>query len=63
MSATKNRKKTRKQIEKKEKKTRTGPRPIVADGWVGAEMRVFTLSNLIIMDGPTDGQTERQTDI
>ena len=34
----------------------TRPKP-VADGWAGAEMRVFTLSNSIITDGPTGGQS------
>ena len=42
-------------------------RPIpVADGWAGAEMRVFTLSNSITMteeltDGSTDGPMEGQS--
>ena len=36
--------------------TRPDTRPIpVADGWAGAEMRVFTL-----FDGPTDGRTDGQ---
>ena len=35
----------------------------VADGWAGAEMRVFTLSNSITMtDGPTDRRTNGRTD-
>ena len=44
--------------------TRPDTRPIpVADGWAGAEMRVFTLSNSITMtDGPTDRRTDGQTD-
>ena len=43
--------------------TRPDTRPIpVADGWAGAEMRVFTLSNSIITDGPTDGRTDGRTD-
>ena len=34
-----------------------------ADGWAGAEMRVFTLSNSITMtDGPTDRWTNGWTD-
>ena len=47
--------------------TRPDTRPIpVADGWVGAEMRVFTLSNSITtdgwMDGPMDGRTDGPMD-
>ena len=43
--------------------TRPDTRPIpVADGWAGAEMRVFTLSNSITTDGQTDGRTDRRTD-
>ena len=43
--------------------TRPDTRPIpVADGWAGAEMRVFTLSNSITTDGPTDGRTNGRTD-
>ena len=38
----------------------TWPIPI-ADGWAGAEMRVFTLSNSIITDGPTDQRTNGRT--
>ena len=39
------------------KVTRPDTRPIpVADGWAGAEMRVFTLSNSIAM---TDGRTDK----
>ena len=39
------------------KKTRPDTRLIpVADGWAGAEMRVFTLSNSITTDKRTDGQ-------
>ena len=60
MSATKKRKKKRKQIEKR--KTKLGIRQIVVDGWAGFKMRVFTLSNLIIMDGQMDGQTDGWTD-
>ena len=44
------------------KATRPDIRPIsVADGWAGAEMRVFTLSNSIITDGPTDQRTKGRT--
>ena len=43
----------------KDNKTRPDTRPIpVADGWAGAEMRVFTLSKSITMaDQRTDGQS------
>ena len=45
----------------KSKETRPDTRPIpVADGWAGAEMRVFTLSNSITMDRRTDGPTDGQ---
>ena len=44
-------------------KTRPDTRLIpVADGWAGAKMRVFTLSNSITMtDGPTDRRTDGQS--
>ena len=43
-------------------KTRPDTRPIpVADGWAGAEMRVFTIANSITTDGPTDGPTDGQS--
>ena len=42
--------------------TRPDTRPIpVADGWAGAEMRVFALSQLD-HHGPTDLPTNRRTD-
>ena len=42
--------------------TRPDTRPIpVADGWAGAEMRVFALSQLD-HHGPTDGPTDRRKD-
>ena len=45
------------------RKTRPDTRPIpVADRWAGAEMRVFTLFDLIVTDGPTDGGTDGRTD-
>ena len=55
-------------MEKKErkneghrKKTRPDTRPIpIADGWVGADMRVFPLSTRA--DGPTDRRTNSPTD-
>ena len=40
-------------------RTRPDTRPTVADGWAGAEMRVSTLSNSIITDGWTNGQTDK----
>ena len=44
------------------KRTRPDTRPIpVADGWTGAEMRVFTLSNSLITDGLTDERTDGRT--
>ena len=44
------------------RKTRPDTRPIpVADGWVGTEMRVFTLSNSITTDRPTDRRTDGRT--
>ena len=40
--------------------TRPDTRPIpVADGWAGAEMRVFPLFDSIIMDGRTDKASYR----
>ena len=39
----------------------TRPIPVV-DGWAGAEMRVFTLSNSITTDQPTNQPTDRRTD-
>ena len=44
------------------RKTRPDTRPIpVADGWAGAEMRVFTFSNSIITDRPMDRRTDGRT--
>ena len=40
-------------------KTRPDTRPPVADGWAGAEMRVFTLFDSC---SPTDGRTDGRTD-
>ena len=43
--------------------TRPDTRPIpVADGWAGAEMRVFTVSNLITTDQRTDRRMDQWTD-
>ena len=42
--------------------TRPDTRPIpVADGWAGAEMRVFILSNSIITDQRTNGPTDQRS--
>ena len=43
-------------------KTRPDTRPPVADGWAGAEMRVFPLFNSSVTDQPTDRPTNRRTD-
>ena len=44
-------------------RTRPDTRPIpVTDGWAGAKMRVFTLSNSITTDQWTDGRTDGPTD-
>ena len=42
--------------------TRPDTRPPVADGWAGAEMRVFTLfDSCSPTDQPTDGRTDGRT--
>ena len=41
--------------------TRPDTRPPVADGWAGAEMRVFPPFDSIITDRRTDGRTDRRT--
>ena len=43
-------------------KTRPDTRPPVADGWAGAEMRVFPLFNSSVTDQPTDQPTNGRTD-
>ena len=56
-------------------KTRPDTRPSAADGWAGADMRVFPLFDLCLwtdgrtdgrtdgwMDGPTDRRTDGPTD-
>ena len=44
-------------------KTRPDTRPIpVADGWAGAEMRVFPLFDSSVTDRPTDRPTDQPTD-
>ena len=50
--------------EERSNLTRPDTRPIpVADGWAGAEMRVFTLFDLCSWtDRRTDGWTNRRTD-
>ena len=45
--------------EKKEKRPDT--RPPVADGWAGAEMRVFPLFDSMVTDGRTDRPTDGQS--
>ena len=45
-----------------EKETRPDTRPPVADGWAGAEVRVFTLfDSCSPTDRPTDGRTDGRT--
>ena len=44
------------------RKTRPDTRPPVADGWAGAEMRVFPRFNSSVTDRPTDRPTNRPTD-
>ena len=47
----------------KNERKRPDTRPIpVADGWAGAQMRVFPLSDSITTDQPTDQPTNRRTD-
>ena len=41
--------------------TRPDTRQPVADGWAGAEMRVFPLFDSMVTDRRTDGRTERRT--
>ena len=59
-------KKGKKKKGKKEQRTRPDTRPPVADGWAGAEMRVFPLFNSSVTDrrtdGPTNGRTDGRTD-
>ena len=43
------------------KETRPDTRPSVADGWAGAEMRVFPLFNSITTDQPTNKRTDGQS--
>ena len=42
--------------------TKPDTRPPVADGWAGAEMRVFLLFDSIITDQRTDRRTDGPTD-
>ena len=42
-------------------KTRPDTRPPVADGWAGAEMRVFPLFNSSVTDQRTGQRTNQQT--
>jgi len=46
---------------RRRKGTRPDTQPPVADGWAGAEMRVFPLFNSSMTDGPTDQQTDGRT--
>ena len=59
-----NKKKKEKERKKKKKRKKTRPdtRPSVADGWAGAEMRVFPLFNSITTDQPTNQPTNRPMD-
>ena len=41
--------------------TRPDTRPSVADGWAGAEMRVFPIFRLVVTDQPTNGRTDGRT--
>ena len=60
----KERKKRWKKMERvKTKLTRPDTRPIpVADGWAGAEMRVFPLFDSSVTDQPTNQPTDRRID-
>ena len=54
---------TLQRLATKARETRPDTRPPVADGWAGAEMRVFTLSDSCSStdrptDRPTDGRTK-----
>ena len=42
-------------------KTRPDTRPSVADGWAGAEMRVFPFFDSSVTDGRTDRPTNGRT--
>ena len=42
-------------------RTRPDTRPPVADGWAGAEMRVFPFFDSWVTDGWTDGRTDGQS--
>ena len=44
------------------KRTRPDTRPSVADGWAGAEIRVFPLFNSSVTDQRTDQRTDGRTD-
>ena len=43
-------------------KTRPDRRPSVADGWAGAEIRIFPLFDSMVTDQRTDGWTNGRTD-
>ena len=46
---------------RKRMRTRPDTRPSVADGWAGAEIRVFSLFNWIVTDRQTYGRTDGQS--
>ena len=48
--------------EGRHEETRPDTRPSVADGWAGAEIRVFPLFNSSVTDQRTDGPTDGRTD-
>ena len=48
--------------EGRRRKTRPDTRPPVADGWAGAEMRVFPLFDSSVTDRPTNQPTDGRTD-
>ena len=47
---------------REKRKTRPDTRPPVADGWAGAEMRVFPLLDSMVTDGPTNQWTDGRTE-
>ena len=49
------------EVVSSKEETRPDTRPSVADGWAGAEMRVFPLFNSSVTDQPTDQPTDGRT--
>ena len=49
-------------LKVKEEVTRPDTRPSVADGWAGADMRVFPLFDSMVTDGRTNRPTDQPTD-